>query len=487
MRTALLPLCLLLASFSPAPQEAVAADDATSPPSAVAVREDVSTLTELDGVFVPADLEEVSLWPQAFSGEILFLEVVPHGTFVNEGDRLATLDLRSIDEAIADAERELRSAEVRLQNTQENAAVQADAARASLSDSRSALERARLSLEGWEKHELELRRRQEELSRQYGQHAIDDATDELAQLELMYGDDELVDATEEIVIKRSRRDLARSRTSLKLQHDRDAFELTYEVGPETRRRHEAVARQEGTLERLTRTQAIARRSSGDELARSQAQLDKQALRLERLRRDREAMEIRAPRSGVVLHGGADELGPSKVRPDHRRGSRGSARAALFTVANPDRLALSLTVSESQLGEVRTGMGARVEPVVDQGAELVGTLRVERYPTPASAASPENAYRARVELERGSPGIVFGMRAQAVLETETLKNAILVPAAAVFGGDSEPHCWASAGGDQPFLRVEVELGPTRGEERVVTSGIEAGQRVLLAKPQGQGTR
>ena len=444
-------------------------------------RQDYVDTIPVDGRFLPADCEEVAIWPAAYGGELLFLEVVPHGTYVNAGDVIARFDTKSIDEQIESAERDLVSTEIGHESTVVRAEISAQAAQAQLEDAVLALEQANKSLEGWQKYELPFRARSDEMSRQSYQYSIDDQEDELAQLEAMYADDELVDAVEEIVLQRSRRGLASSRAGQKLSLDRMKYAVEYEVAQTGRRRLRAVETQEGAIDRLVRSQELDRTAQRDGIARSEAGLAKKRTLLDDLRHDRDLLIVHAPRAGVVLHGGEADYLPGRQRPVHQRAGRGGFRTPLFCVANPDRLGVALSVSESQLPKVREGMPVKVKSLVTGDTTMVGSLSIDRYPSAASAHGAEGSFEGRVALEGKTRGIVVGMRAKLELVAATLDDVLMLPVAAVFKTDEGAHCWAASAGTDEFVKVPLSLGPEDGSSVVVYGALDEHAKVLLEEP------
>ena len=89
--------------------------------------QDAPAPVERTGTFVPARSVEVKLELDAYSGGLEFVEVAQHGSSVREGDVLARFDVTAIDEAIESAERDLRSTEIRHQNSREQARLDAEA------------------------------------------------------------------------------------------------------------------------------------------------------------------------------------------------------------------------------------------------------------------------------------------------------------------------------------------------------------------------
>ena len=473
--TPLIALLPLLPASAPPP----ALDE---PETLTAEQRDFVDTVDVDGRFVPASAAEIELWPDAYAGGLLFLEVTPHGTFVNEGDVIARFELEGIDDQIESAERDLVRTEISHENAVERAKIDTEAEDFRLEDAVLAFERAKKDLEGWEKYELPFHHRSNELTRQQYQNGIADAEHELSQLEAMYRDDELVEATEEIVIQRSRRDLATSKARRKLAFERMDYNDEYDT-PETGRRYaRAVKGQKGSLDRLVRSLEMGKRLRANDLERSEHGLAEARERLEELKIDRELLTVRAPRAGVVLHGGLRDYLPGQQRPDHRRGSHGSTRTALFCVTDPDALSVALAVSESQLVKVRQGMSVNVTPLVADDRTVVGTLELARYPTAGSAHGAEASFDAQVVLEPRLPGVVVGMRAKLELVVEKIDDALLLPANTIFHDDDGDYCWIAAPDGGEPMRVALTLGAEKDGWVVVTDGLDKIVTVLTAEPE-----
>lgn len=363
---------------------------------------------EKNGVVAPSAFTAVSIWPEVYGGSALVLDVLPHGSMVKEGDVIAHLDTRPIDEQIHEAELEAHSAGIRHQGTIERNKIEEESARWNLEKQKAGLDRARRSLEGWKKKELEFSKRSDEIEKKWEEASIDDQKDELDQLEKMYKADELVDATEDIVLKRARRRLGITATSNDLSRDRSKYHVEHEEAMQTEQREENVREQEGGLDRLVRSQEIERRAREDAAARSADALELQMKKLERVRRDRELLALHAPRAGVLLHGKPDDYRPGATPPRYERGSQLSMRADLFVIADPEPGAVAVEVTDAELARLKDGSSVAVKLVESGDAELHGTLRVEPYPRKSAGA--ENVHTAVVTLEKAMSGVLYGTRA-----------------------------------------------------------------------------
>jgi hypothetical protein len=403
--------CRSSGSSAPAPESAKSSVPA-GPSSPTLAKPAMPAATERPGVFAPAAPAAVSLWFEAYAGEMLVLEAMPQGSEVKEGDVVARLETKSIDEQVHQAELESASSTVRHQGVVERNKIDEDAAAAALEQTKAALERTRKTLDGWSQKELAFNRRGDEISKKNEDAGIDDQKDELAQLEKMYKADELVDATEEIVLKRAKRRLAISEDARTLSIDRRAYKIDYDEAMQTEIKKEAVKSQELALDRLVRTQAVEKRAREDALLRSKDALDQQNQRLEKLKRDREKFVVKSPRAGILLHGREKDYRPGRTPARYERGSQLPARTDVFLVADPAAVAVAFDVPESMLGDAREGAAVEVKAVAPAGATGIGTVHLEAYP--GTKVGEENGWEATAKLSSAIPGVLFGTRAKVVL-------------------------------------------------------------------------
>ena len=345
-------------------------------------------------------------------------------------------------------------------------------ARDSLTRAERELDWARRKLQGYLEHEQAHAREQDRISKQSSKHRLEDQADELTQLEKMYKEDELVDATEEIVLKRSRRQLATSQAYAKLARQRTDYQFDVTKAMERERLELDTKLKIKAFERTKRSSALA--AAGRKLALDKARFDLQKKRdsLEKLRRDREAFTVRAPRAGILLHGKPDAA-PGSVKLE--KGSGAQAGAVLMTVADPDAFEVRTSVPESHVFRARTGSAAEIEVVAVPDKKLTGALRVDMLPS--SREGDMNLYRATVPLSAEDPRFRPGMGCT-VTVVETVNDAVLVPIAAVKTVKGKKVVsWSKQPGG-PFEERVVKVGADDGKDIVIREGVAAGEFVAV---------
>ncbi len=376
---------------------------------------------ELAGTLVPAEWEAVEFWPEAWSGELLFLEVREHGSRVEAGQVIARFDTRGIDEQLRAAEEDLDGARLALELDRRRAELEARATRERLGLAEADLERARQALAAFHEFEMPMRERQMEQTELRTRDGLQDQKDELDQLRAMYEDDEITDATEDIVLKRSERQLERSVAGARLAAAERKHQREFDWRHETQRREEELRSKTSAVEKQRAEAELDQRARRDRLARAERELGRKEERLARLRQDREAFVVRAPRAGMLMHGRVEDYHPGAAAPRHARGGRGTLRAPLFTVARPEGFHVAVRIDETDLSGLPTTAEVAVVPTImtDGGVggdpQIRGRLEFELFPLPESARAATNQYAGVVHVDQRMTGWAPGMRAKVVLE------------------------------------------------------------------------
>ncbi len=436
---------------------------------------------ERSGTLVPGQFEPIILIPEAYAKGFTVERVLPHGTPVNEGDIIVRFDPGPLTEQIQRAKMDAESASIRHRNGMEQAEVDQVMEAASREEAENQLLGAKKDLEGWEKYELDFSQRQRVLSDQAYKNMIDDQKDELSQLEAMYRDDELVDATEELVLKRSRRSLAQAHANQRLRLDRQRYSVEYGESEATKAKRRTVLSRELALRKVERSQRLTARSRKDSLARAEDSYKKAQEQVEKLEKDRALLTVHASRSGVLYHGDPQDYRPGKVAPRYKKWSSVPLRKILFTVGDPSQLQVAFDIQESEIAALRPQLAVRVSPVSAPTASILGTLSYETFPSPDSSQGAENKYQAWATLTKSTVGYLPGMRVKAEVVVEEFENAVVLPRNAIFGGGEESHCFLLLTTGE-CKRVNVKVCGSKDNEVRVEGPITAGQKVLLCKPQ-----
>ncbi|MDA1259686.1 MAG: hypothetical protein O3A20_03605 [Planctomycetota bacterium] len=372
------------------------------------LQEPAAEPTTLTGTLVPAaaDSLPIELWPESWSGEWLITEIAGHGTWVHEGQLLARFHPRALREAFERAETEFAAAQQDHRIAAARAGLEADVERERMDSATAALERAEAGYQSWRDFDVPLRLEQAALTDMYSQHGLEDQQAELAQLEAMYGADELTDATEELVLMRSRRNLARSRTQLDIARRQRAKTAELNWVHEEQEKEEAILRQRTAFERQRATAELDSAARRARLERSELELERKQRDLERLRHDLGLLELRAPREGLLLHGTITDFEPGNTPSRLARGDRAPVKKTVFTITGGKSYLVALEISESVRARGDSAVSVTWEGL--QNISHGGRLEINSFPTPRSSGANESNYTAHVALG-DLKGVTPGMR------------------------------------------------------------------------------
>ncbi|MHB8864062.1 MAG: efflux RND transporter periplasmic adaptor subunit [Pirellulaceae bacterium] len=220
--------------------------------------------------------------------------------------------------------------------------------------------------------------------------------------------------------------------------------------------------------------AAARAAVGSAEARQQTA----AAHVKVLESQRDEAFIRSPFDGMVTEKAA-EVGEI-VAPISIGGSM--ARGSIVTIADWASLQAEVDVAEAQLGRVTPGQRAaitvdaipgkvfpgkvrRILPRADRSKATV-KVRVDFLARDERAVLPEMGDRVRFLPDDAPAGI----------ETGAVPDRIVVPQAAVQAGDEGSFVWVVS--EEVARRLAVQVGANSGERVEITSGINAGDQVVV---------
>jgi HlyD family secretion protein len=196
-------------------------------------------------------------------------------------------------------------------------------------------------------------------------------------------------------------------------------------------------------------------------AAAQSKLDQQRRKVERLRERVDELEVRAGFSGVVQEVSVEE------------GERLSAGQEVARVVNPKILIARVGVSERDAGLIEHGQAVRLE----MGREVIAgkvtridpavtdrlvTVDVDLVGEPTRQLRPDLTVTARIEIQRVADTLVLDKPAGLREDAESVE---------LFRFTDEDQRRAE--------KVRVEVGRFSASEVEILSGLEAGDRVILA--------
>ncbi len=450
-----------------------------TPPTQAVVRGALKSKIQLDAVFEAAAMEPVKLEPKAWA-DLTVLECVPHGARVKKGGLLVKLDTDKLKDQIADLEQDQPAAKVAL----EVASAELDNLVQTTPLRLEAAKRTQRVADEDYAYFQKTSRTQKEKDARFGvksaEQWLENAQDELTQLEKMYKADDLTEETEGIILKRQRFGVESAQRQL------DNARLNSERSLKT-----TIPREHETLQSQKRDQDLAlslaeqtlpktlakKRLEVEKMKRDQKKAEK---RLADLRQDLDNLTVCAPIDGIVYYGACEggkwTTGPvvgKKLAP----GGKLAPFEVFMTVVNPEKLRLKAVAPETELSRLKPGLEGKATPVSAPDQKLVVKLEeIGIVPLPASG------FEATLSLKKnGGARFMPGMNCKVAFEDVPRAEALLAPKEAVFteGDQKVVYVLKSDGASE---KRTVKTGESDARKTEITEGVSEGEKVLLKKPE-----
>jgi HlyD family secretion protein len=463
---------LVSTGFALAAAAVAAAEDAA--PTVSAKREEVSFHLDVAGTFDGKQTTEAAYRPQVWGEEVEVVEAHAPGA-VQKGDVLLRLKTERIDDAIRAGERDLAIAKAALATQVEDAARQQVNSATAIARAEFDAKNAQTALEKFEKVEMPLRIEEGEHNLQGLRNWAADQTEELAQLEKMYKSDDLTEETEDIVLKRARRDLERTKKYLDFQTRRNAVMREIDLPRDLESYRLEARRSAGERDRAVAVTKLAQAQQKLELERGAANVERQERDFGRLKADRELFELKAPAAGFAVPGAllrGKWQNADGVRLALKKGGRFRPNDVIFTIVESEDGRIFAAVPEASLAWIRPGAKALVHATQATAGEWHAQV--------AAVAPYSSSGEYVLELDPVERTTVpVGMICKLHIETGK-RAAILVPQTAIEDGGFEKWVYVMGAEGKPARRA-VTLGQTDENRVEVMSGIEEGDKVLVTPP------
>mgnify|MGYP006274764725 CR=1 FL=1 len=464
----------------PVPATAPQAAAARAEETAAAERGPFEVVFEVKGGFEPVESVVIDGRPKSFTQPLEIVSVVPHGARVAAGDVILGLAADAVERAIADLVVDLAGGEKALEVARhELAALEAttplELAAAERQERVAAENLVRFTTVGRGLFEEAAR-----FSVVTAEQRLRSEREELVQLERMYKDKDLTEETEEMILQRTRFEVAAAEQFLKQTRasSEDALQMD-------------IPRRAAEFERAARLAAIglakARATLPVELEQKRlgvAKLEhdrRQSLRkLEELRHDLALATVKAPRAGVVYHGRLQDgtWTTAAVAAKAIAGQAVPLGDLAFTVVGAGPLRFRAKVEEKDLHLVTAGLTGRVAPTGWPDARVAVTLE------PGFVTVPKDGKCDAVfaaDAPAGGPPLAAGMTGTARLVARSRPDAVTVPDAAVTREADGTAVVQFLSKDGTVQRRAVKAGMTSGGRTEILEGLAAGDRVRTTAP------
>jgi HlyD family secretion protein len=219
---------------------------------------------------------------------------------------------------------------------------------------------------------------------------------------------------------------------------------------------QAQAQYETAQKYLAGLESVGRR---EQLAAAKAQMQAAKAHYESAEAQLSYSEVRSPMDGVVSD-----------RPLYV-GEMASSGSAMFTIMDVSKITVRASVPVGEAAQMRVGQPATI---TGAGGSVQGKVTV------VSPAVDQSTTTVEVRAEAPNPNdrIKPGETARLSVNVGEVKNAVIVPLAALLTSDTGGDEVMIAGADNRAHARAVQTGVRQGDEVQILSGVKAGERVIV---------
>lgn len=433
----------------------------------------------LPGVFEAESMSEVVVKPRVWS-TLVIDKIAPQGTKVEKGAAILWLETEQLDDELAATQLALDLGRLGIEMARSELEALQASVPLDLKDAERTKQVADKTLEHFLKTDEQFRRRDIEEQLKNAENMLEGSQEELKQLERMYKADELTEETEEIILKRQRREVERAQYFVDKQRVQRERQLNESLPREKEQVHEAAGRAALALAKALATLPRSLDQKRIELQKLEYAQKKLQQKYERLQADRQEMIVQAPISGYVYYGASERGrwggGAAGAKP-LRKGTAVAQGQTVMTVVSPSPMFVRVDAPEKDLHHLNPGIAGSVVPVA---------FAQESLPARLAAIEPvavrEGVYDGRVSFEGGAR-LMPGMTCTVRLVVYAKADVLTVPAAAVQSDElDQGKKFVLVESEGKPQRRDVTVGQSSGEKTEIVAGLKPGDKVFTKKPE-----
>lgn len=382
------------------------------------------------GVLVPLPSAANIKFEAPLNAVLPVRKVLSQGDMVKKGDRLIDVNCQGLDDEIVDLKAQIEAKNLAVDKMSFDLEKEKVTSDLKVAAAERALARVREDINDFAQKRKPMMLREEEMKLTRAKNNLANKQEELAQLKLIYGDDNISEASEKIVHNRILYDLKEAENVL--ENTTTSYELAKSKGIVRADEDQKLTEDNARLQLVdaAKQKEFVLQEKSAALVVQKVQLERLVKRLTQLEDIRKQADFRSPADGIVLVGAYDGANWSTAsRAKLRPGAKIENFDCLMTVIPVDAplLVQALLPDTMPSPEINTEVKLK-----DQGGKLYPAVVTK------SPRLPNNDGKRVIELTpRTSAGLIPGMPIQ-VLLPENLAPKDEVPVAVPVEDTAQPQ-------------------------------------------------
>lgn len=329
--------------------------------------------TKLNGVVEAVTSHEISADTEQIASYTIE-RLLPHGTTVKAGENVVWFDSEPITDKMKAAEIAMRLATISMEEEEFNHKQFVAGQKLERAAAERTWRAAQQAYNNFVKVDRERTIKTQENTLKGSLASLENAREELEQLQQMYDADELTEESEEIVLKRAKRAVE----SAEFRHRSTEIAMDRALKQALPR---TIAEQEATFARAEHAHAKAVRDISVASTRGQIEISKKRdaykkaqQKHEELKAERKKVALASPIAGIVIHGKLTRGKLSDKPSLLKKGSSVAGSQVIATVLAPGKLQIRLDLSQKDLPTVTKGSRCTVTVPGVADFKAVGTVK-----------------------------------------------------------------------------------------------------------------
>lgn len=366
---------LALIVFAPpvtAQEEPESASDATkAKPISVAGVVEATVSHELT-----PNTEEIESWT--------IKRILPHGSSVKKGQPIVWFETEDAEKQLKTAEQDFRLAKLALDDEEFKYEQFLETQRLDREAAVRAITKARKDHDHFVQIDRPRMLTVSEFSVKRAMGSVENAKEELAQLEQMYRDDDMTEESEKIVLKRAQRSVESAEFQLEGAKIQSDLMINRGIEEQAAENADALERAELKHRQTLRDLEYARSKRDIEMTKKRDAFKEQVAKIEKLRGERRQVVVKSPIDGLVLHGKLNRGRISEKPSALKSKSKVTGNQVIATVVQEGKVRIRVDLAENDLPTVKPGATCAVTFAALPGDSATGVVKtVGRVPYAAT--------------------------------------------------------------------------------------------------------
>lgn len=407
-------------------------------------------------------------------------ELIEEGTVVEKGDVMVRLATDTLEDRLLEAERNYSTAANNLKVAENELEIQKSDNESSLREARLTLELAELELQKWREGDVVETRKQLTTAVEKTERQVERLTEkyekskQLLEQDFISEDEKKLD---HIALLEAEANLEIARTQL------DVYQK-YTHLKEKKQRNSDVEEAAASLERVKRRNETQLESKESDVAYNKEVVEKRKEELDKVKSQLDACVVRAPTDGLVVYATSlerdrwDDDGPLKV------GTELHPNEELIVLPDTTQMEAVVKIHESLISRVNKGQNVYVSIDALNGRVVEGEVRsIAVLAESGGWRDPNNReYEVTISLKEPSHSDIElkpAMRCEAEIILDEVHDTLAVPVQSIFNEGDVTFVHVPRQGR--FRRLPIAVGRRSSDYAEIVGGLEAGQTVLLRRP------